>query len=141
MVPLIDVIFLLLTFFIYSLMMMVQAEILPIQLSPLATGEPAEPAFIGAITIDRVGRLYLNRQPLGEQELDVRLREMARMDQPPKLFVAMEVEQDLAGEERGVATVDRGPLLISLIERVRGAGLTDFNIVGQPRNRENIAGD
>ena len=38
MMPLIDVVFLLLTFFIYSFVMMVRAEVLPVVLTPLGTG-------------------------------------------------------------------------------------------------------
>src|SRR5690606_8300025 len=37
MIPLIDVIFLLLTFFIYSLALMVQAQVLPVALPPITT--------------------------------------------------------------------------------------------------------
>lgn len=124
--PLIDVIFLLLTFFIYSMMTMVRAEILPVQLQTLTTGRAAEPAAIMALTIDAQGGLYLNRVPIAPDRLDVRLNEIAGQGDPPKLFLALE---DVPLETTG-AIVDRGPLLISLIERVRRAGLQEFNIVG-----------
>lgn len=128
--PLIDVIFLLLTFFIYSLLTMVRAEILPVQLQTLTTGQAAEPTAIVAVTIDAHGGLYLNRQPIESERLDERLNEIAQQDDRPKLFLALE-ETPAPGlsEETGVL-VDRGPLLIGLIERVRRAGLEEFNIVG-----------
>lgn len=128
--PLIDVIFLLLTFFIYSLVTMVQAEILPVQLQTLTTGEAAKPASIVAVTIDAKGGLYLNRVLIDEDSLDQRLSEIAQLEEKPKLFLALEDigPQGDAGAVGGV--VDRGPLLISLIERVRRAGIEDFNIVG-----------
>lgn len=125
--PLIDVIFLLLTFFIYSLVTMVRAEILPVQLQSLTTGQAAEPASIAALTIDAQGNLFLNRSPIQPDELDQRLNEIAQRDDPPRFFLALEDTPDATNE----ATIDRGPLLISLIERVRQAGLTDFNIVGE----------
>ena len=127
MTPLIDVIFLLLTFFIYSLVMMVRAELLPVTLTTLSTGEQAQAAEVVAITIDRAGQLYLNRQPVTADQLDEQLKEMVALDQPPKLFIAME-----ADDKTTQTPVDRGPLLIGLIEQVRNNGITDFNIVGEP---------
>ncbi len=131
--PLIDVIFLLLTFFIYSLVTMVQAEILPVQLQTLTTGEAAKPASIVAVTIDAQGSLYLNRVLIDVERLDQRLSEIAQLDEKPKLFLALEDTLSTAREQEPGAVggiVDRGPLLISLIERVRRAGIEDFNIVG-----------
>ena len=129
MVPLIDVIFLLLTFFIYSLVTMVQIELLPVTLRSLVMGQSAQPVSVAAVTIDRLGRLYLDRQPVDEAELFTRLHDMAESDNPPSLFLAMEEPSD--DEPLGPA-VDRGPMLISLIELVKRAGIADFNIVGQP---------
>lgn len=126
LMPLIDVIFLLLTFFIYSLVTMVRAEILPVQLQTLTTGRAAEPTAIVAVTIDARGSLYLNRQPIESDRLDERLNEIAQQEDRPTLFLALE---EVATGGSG-AVVDRGPLLIGLIERVRRAGLEEFNIVG-----------
>lgn len=126
LMPLIDVIFLLLTFFIYSLVTMVRAEILPVQLQTLTTGQAAEPTAIVAVTIDAQGGLYLNRQPIESARLDERLNEIAQQEDRPKLFLALE---EVSTGKPGVV-VDRGPLLIGLIERVRRAGLDEFNIVG-----------
>jgi len=130
--PLIDVIFLLLTFFIYSLVTMVQAEILPVQLQTLTTGQSAEPATIMAVTIDAQGNLYLNRTPIDNETLDQKLKETAQLEDVPKLFLALEDTPSVEATDPTTAgrVIDRGPLLISLIERVRKAGIEDFNIVG-----------
>ncbi len=139
--PLIDVVFVLLTFYIYAMVLMVHAEILPVQLQTLSTGRSAEPASILAITVDVRGGLYLNRAPVTTDQLDERLNEIAELENPPKLFLALEDNPpvvDTSSESESVAgspTVDRGPLLISLIERVRRAGLEDFNIVGEKAGR------
>ena len=132
--PLIDVIFLLLTFFIYSLVTMVRAEILPVQLQPLTTSRAAEPASILAITIDSRGRYYVNREPISAESLDAKLSEIAKLDDPPTLFLAMEDAPQADGsmhEQLPGSGVDRGPLLINLIDHVRQAGMTEFNIVGE----------
>lgn len=130
--PLIDVIFLLLTFFIYSLVTMVQADILPVQLQTLTTGQAAEPASIMAITIDAQGSLYFNRAPIEDDALDAKLAELAQLDDVPKLFLALEDSLSTVpgGADDAGRVIDRAPLLIGLIERVRKAGIEDFNIVG-----------
>jgi len=144
MTPLIDVVFLLLTFFILSLLVTVRAEVLPVQLSPVGTGESVEPGRIAAITIDARGEFYFDREPVTEQELDQRLAALAETpdDQRPRIFVAMEqslqsaARSDAAPNEDGEAdaatepTADRGPILLRLIERLRRAGLTDVSFIG-----------
>lgn len=120
----IDVIFLLLTFFIYSMVVMVQPQLLPVQLVPVGTGEEGEPGAVQAVTLDASGQLHLNREPISAEALDATLREWAAVDPPPRLFLAL--------EETGRPTepVDRAPMLIELIERVRAAGIDDFAVVG-----------
>lgn len=125
MIPLIDVIFLLLTFFIYSLLVMVRADILPVTLLPLGTGQAASPAAIHAITIDQQGRLFFDREPVTMQQIQKQLGELSRDPDRPTLYLAMEAQ----------SASDRGPVLINLIELVRAAGIDDFVIVGQPKHR------
>ena len=128
MTPMIDVIFLLLTFFVYSMAMMIRASVLPVQLTPLASGKPAAASNedVQSITVDKDGRLFFNREVMSIEQLDARLVEMAKAPTHPRLFLAMEA----------AGATDRGPLLINLIERLRLAGINDFVIVGQPREGE-----
>ncbi len=133
LLPLIDVVFLLLTFFIYSLVLTVQAQVLPVQLTGIASGDPAEPGRVDAVTIDRAGQLYFNREPVSPAELEARLASIAEADEQVMLFVAME-EAAEAGEVAG--GVDRGPMLVELIERIERAGVTDFAIVGREAEHE-----
>lgn len=123
----IDVIFLLLTFFIYSMVLMVQAQVLPVHLAPVATGQRAKPAKIEAITIDRTGRLYLDRKPITREQLDAHLKTLAEQAHPPKVFVAAE-------RSDGPTTVDRLPVLWSLIGRLERSGL-DVSLVGLPETK------
>ena len=62
--PLIDVIFLLLTFFIYAMVLMIRAELLPIKMHAFASSEPATVPPAVTITIDRTGELFFNREPI-----------------------------------------------------------------------------
>lgn len=123
MMPLIDVIFLLLTFFIYSLIVTVRAEVLPVTLTTLTTGRQATPTQVQAITIDHEGQLHLNREPISGRDLSLRLVSLSDLPDPPSLYVAMEAQ----------GSTDRGPILLDVIERVRAAGIEDFVIVGQPK--------
>ncbi|MFW6060672.1 MAG: ExbD/TolR family protein [Phycisphaeraceae bacterium] len=127
LLPMIDVIFLLLTFFIYSMVVLVRPQLLPVQLVPVGEGESAEPGQVQAITLDGQGRLHLNREPVTAAALDERLRAWARQESPPRLFLAVEQNPGASA-----ATIDRAPMLIRLIERVRSAGIEDFAVVGPP---------
>ena len=117
----IDVIFLLLTFFIYSLVLMVKARVLPVELTPITAGQTAQPQQIVALTIDRGGDLFWDREPVDTAALPQRLAQLMTEQPSATLFLAM--------ESRGVT--DRGPLLLKLIETVRASGLERFVIVGQ----------
>lgn len=120
--PLLDVIFLLLTFFIYSIVVTVQANVLPVSLPSLSAAEAPTRSEIAGITVDAAGRFYLNQEPIRRQQLRRRLEEMAGRDEPPQVFVALEAE---GGQ------VDRAPLLLDLINMLRGAGIDNFRIVGR----------
>lgn len=121
MTPLIDVIFLLLTFFIYSLVLMVRADVLPVRLTPLVVGEQATGAAVNAVTVDRHGGLFYNREPVSAAELQQRMVELAEAGSDARLYIAVEAE----------GTTDRGPLLVNLLQQATAAGLTNIAIVGQ----------
>src|SRR5690606_8739401 len=104
--PLIDVVFLLLTFFIFSLVVMVRANLLPVELVGVGSGEAAGESAVQAVTVDRDGRYFFNRQPVTEPQLVEELHKLAERPQPPRVYVGI--------EDEGV--VDRGPVLIRLME-------------------------
>ena len=57
--PLIDVVFLLLTFFIYAMVLMVRAEVLPVPLESYVSGTPAEPRPTISVTLAIDGNIYV----------------------------------------------------------------------------------
>ncbi len=121
--PLIDVIFLLLTFFIYSMILMVRAELLPMELREFRAAEPAKPQPATVISIDLDGLLYLDREPV---ELDLLLpRIEARREADPATVVYLAVAD-------GTSTIDRAPLLQDIWDRLKNAGL-EINLVGRPK--------
>ena len=62
-VPLIDVMFALLTFFIMSTLFLTRSEGLPVNLPKAATGKTGRPAQV-TVTMNQQGQLSLNRQSI-----------------------------------------------------------------------------
>ncbi len=122
MTPLIDVVFLLLTFFIFSWFMMVRAEVLPVQILPIAGGQQPNVAQMQIIMIDAQGEFVLNRERVSGDQLAERLTQMALDPDNPSLFISVAEQGDL----------DRAPKLVELLERVRAAGLRNVTVVGRP---------
>ena len=119
--PMIDVIFLLLTFFIYAMVLMVRAELLPLQLPAFASGEPTTIPPAVTISLDGQGNLFLDREPITVDEVVGRLRKIKDEDPQTVIF--------LAAEERG--TIDRLPLFLELYDELAFAGL-EIKLVGRP---------
>ncbi len=124
MMPLIDVVFLLLTFFIYAMVLMVRVEVLPVPLESYLSGSPAQPRPSISVTIAIDGNLYVNKTivtidrvaPTVSQELEAN----------PSAAIYLVVEE-------GEAMVDRGPLLTGTWDRLRQQGLEIF-LVGAPQS-------
>jgi biopolymer transport protein ExbD len=119
--PLIDVIFLLLTFFIYSMVMMVRAEVLPVDLHSFASGEPTTVSPAVSITIDHTGALYLDREPIALDAILDRLSALRIADPNTLVYVAAEKFGDQ----------DRLPTFLDLYDLLSRAGLT-IKLVGSP---------
>jgi len=124
MTPLLDVIFLLLTFFILVQPLMVQAELLKVTLPELTAGEVARDSPLVAITIDSAGNLYVNREAVNKAQLQQRLEAAAQQEAGPRVYVGMAAGQ---GE------VDRLPLMLEVVEMLKAAGINDFSFVGAPK--------
>ena len=67
-VPLIDVLFALLTFFILSTLFLVRSEGLPVNL-PKATTAKTQAASRATVTLDKQGKLYFNRSLIAVESL------------------------------------------------------------------------
>lgn len=123
MTPMIDVVFLLLTFFIYALVLMVRAEVLPMELPALASATPARPAEAATISLDQAGSLFLDRELIELEPMVERLR--ALKSEKPNLVVY------IAAQEEG--DTDRLPVFLRLFDRLALEGL-NLKIVGRPKD-------
>jgi biopolymer transport protein ExbD len=119
--PLIDVIFLLLTFFIYAMVLMVRAELLPVEMHAFASGEPAKVPPAVAITIDRNGSLFFNREQIAMSTVLDRLKAVRDADPETVIYVAAEA----------TGATDRLPTFLDLYDQLAHAGL-NIKLVGSP---------
>jgi biopolymer transport protein ExbD len=126
MMPLIDVVFLLLTFFIYAMVLMVRAEVLPVPLESYVSGETAEPRPTISITIAIDGNIYVGQTivPLN----DVAQAVLSKAQEKPSAAIYLVVEA-------GDSEIDRGPLLTGTWDQLRSQGLEIF-LVGAPKAEE-----
>ncbi|MBB6430627.1 ExbD/TolR family protein [Algisphaera agarilytica] len=122
MMPLLDVVFLLLCFFIYSFVVMIRADALSVGLASVTGGGQPSGQAIQVLTIDADGGFNFAGQPMDDSALDTLLRDLAADPAAPTLYVSL--AQD--------STADRGPIVWDLLQRVEQAGLENFAIVGPP---------
>ncbi len=122
MTPLIDVIFLLLTFFIYQMVVMRPVDTLGFEMAQVAGGQRSISGRLDVLSIDGDGALYLNREPIPAEQLNDKLTAFAADPAEPTLYITLEAD----------GRTDRGPLLFDLLQRVQAAGIRNAAVVGQP---------
>ena len=128
--PLLDVVFLLLTFFIYAMAVMVRVEALEVGLAPVAGGNGPGDAVQHVLRIEPAGELTYNDQPLDAAALDALLRELALDQSQPRLFVALTDPND--NDAPAAPSVDRGVVMWQVLQAIEAAGLRNVAIVGRP---------
>jgi biopolymer transport protein ExbD len=112
-VPMIDVIFAILTFFIMSTLYLSRSEGLPVNLPGASTAQ-SQPQSQTVVTIDASGNLALNRQPIALDALEAQVRALALTGQQP--FVVINADQGVT-HGKVVTVMDR----LRKIEGVRMA--------------------
>ena len=119
MMPLIDVVFLLLTFFIYAMVVMVELKSSGVALVSVEGASDAVDEQVVLLEVDANGGVLLDGVAVADDELDGRLRELAgRADAPPLIVTLQDVE----------GAVDRGPVLMGLMDRIQRAGVVDLRL-------------
>ena len=126
MMPLIDVVFLLLTFFIYAMVLMVRAEVLPVPLESYISGEVAEPRPTISITVAVDGNIYVGQTVVPPKGVAQAVLEEVQEKPAAAIYLVVEA---------GDSEVDRGPLLTGTWDQLRSQGLEIF-LVGAPKTKE-----
>ncbi|MEO1235171.1 MAG: biopolymer transporter ExbD [Planctomycetota bacterium] len=122
MMPLLDVVFLLLTFFIYSFVVMIRADALSVGLAPVSTGGSPGVGAVQLLTIDAEGGFAYDGEPIDAGGLDALLRDLAADPAGEPLYVTLAAE----------GTGDRGPVVWDLLQRAERFGMDRLVIVGPP---------
>jgi len=121
MTPLIDVVFLLLTFFIFALVLMVRADVLDITLPEIGRGESAAGREAIVLSIDREGAVFVEGEAVGPGAIGERL-EALRAARPGAVVMISADERSPSGA------------LIELADTLVGAGVREFSIAGSPES-------
>jgi len=85
-VPMIDVIFAILTFFVLSTLFLTRSEGLPVNLPGSATAD-LQPQEQTVVTIDAAGNLSLNRQPTTLDTLESQVRQQTAEGNSPLVVI------------------------------------------------------
>jgi biopolymer transport protein ExbD len=123
--PLIDVIFLLLTFFIYAMVLMDRIELVPLELKPLEAGAvvvDAAPPPARTLSLDGDGGMFLDRASITLDAVVPELRKTLEEDPETVLYLAVSDE---------VGPSDRIPALLELWNQLRLAEIP-IRMVGRP---------
>lgn len=121
LMPLLDVVFLLLTFFAFALLVMVRAEVLDVELPVLEAGQTAQPEGVPVVvTITEDGSLAIDREPVPQEALieQLQIRRSAGSD-GQEFALLLEVD---VGAPSG--------RLIELVQMLRRAGFDRFGVLG-----------
>lgn len=119
MAPLIDVVFLLLTFFVFAMLLMVRAQVLDIALPTFGAGDPARGSLAIVVKVDAAGGVFVDGEPVERAELAASVRN--RLEAQPDAVIR------LAADEGG-QTGD----LLAVIDTLASEGLGNFQLFGSP---------
>ena len=112
-VPLIDVMFALLTFFIMSTLFLTRSEGLPVNLPKAATAKEQRIPTKITITVDEKGQVSLNRDPIAVNDLAPKVRTLVGSN-PDALVIINADQKVLHGEIVGI---------MDQVRQVKGARL------------------
>ncbi|WP_066379072.1 MULTISPECIES: biopolymer transporter ExbD [unclassified Anabaena] len=112
-VPMIDVIFAILTFFIMSTLFLTRSEGLPVNLPKAATANQQQVPEKVTITVDEKGEVSLNRQPILVNSLAEQIRNLAGSNSEVVVIINAD---ERVGHGKVVAVMDQ-------VRQVKGAKL------------------
>lgn len=90
-VPMMDVVFSILTFFIVSTLFLTRSEGLPVNLPQAATSRQQQQTRI-AVTINPDGQIALNKQPVQLAQLETGVRSLIQANQQPIVVINADQE-------------------------------------------------
>jgi biopolymer transport protein ExbD len=123
LMPLIDVVFLLLTFFLFAMVLMVRAEVLDLNLPTLGAAETAEGGAFITIALDAGDAIYVDGVEVTEQSLGDAVRTRQEANPKARLVIAADLE---GGRDA----------LIRLFDVIAREQLGEVMLIGRPKPGE-----
>jgi len=111
-VPMIDVIFAILAFFIMSTLFLTRSEGLPVNLPKASSAVTQQPTKI-TVTLDSQGQVFLNRKPVQLEVLEAQVRDLVGRNQ--QVLVIINADQKV-NHGQVISVMDR-------VRRIEGAKL------------------
>ena len=121
MLPLIDIVFLLLVFFIYAMLSMAVHRGLPVAL-PSSTGAKIDKHLVLSVTVKADGTIYVNKKQTVLEDLSGILRQKARGED--ETGVLLFADRTLSYQQ-----------LFHVLDRIRDAGLNRISLQAEEENR------
>ncbi len=125
--PMIDVVFLLLTFFVFSIVLMIRADVLDVNLPDLTAGQNAERVTPITITVREDGGIFLNSEETTVGDAIVQAGALRAESPDSPILLAVDVQSEVG-------------VLVELMDALVAADLRDFSIVGR-RSEDTEAAD
>ena len=122
MMPLLDVIFLILTFFLYAMVLMIRVDMVPVPMEAYASGEAPDPTPAIGVVLRTDGTIHVGQNTVELTDIDAALKTVLADTPDTAIYLVL---------EEGESDIDRGPLLTELWDRVRRAGI-EIRLVGRP---------
>lgn len=105
-VPMIDVIFAILTYFIMSTLFLTRSEGLPVNLPKASTAVQNTSSLQVTLTVDKAGKMFLNKQPIQLENLESELTKKSKPNQ--ELVVVLNADESINhGQVVGIMDVLR----------------------------------
>ncbi|WP_353929742.1 biopolymer transporter ExbD [Okeanomitos corallinicola TIOX110] len=92
-VPMIDVIFAILAFFIMSTLFLTKSESLPVNLPKASTALQNTTSLKLTLTVDKTGKMFLNKQPIQLEDLGTELTKQSKTNQ--ELVVVLNADESI----------------------------------------------
>ncbi len=118
--PLIDVVFLLLTFFVFSLAVMVRADVLDIRLPTLGAAENPQERRAVTVAVRADGGLTVDGEAVALEVLAARLKQIKDAEPEVRFLIAAD-EGGKSGD------------LLRVVDALAQAGLSEFSMLSKPR--------
>jgi biopolymer transport protein ExbD len=121
-IPMIDTIFFLLVFFMISTLSMTQFKGMPVNLPKAASGQQA-PAESAAVTIDKDGRIFFNKEPVDKAALGEALRQ--QLAKNSDMLVVINADDGVQHGE-----------VVEVMDIARAANVVKMAIAVKPKERK-----